>query len=79
VVAGGVAANAALRTAMQLECEAAGYEFHAPPPGLCGDNGAMIAWAGAQRLAAGLTDSLEAPARARWPLEELTADALTPA
>jgi N6-L-threonylcarbamoyladenine synthase len=79
VVAGGVAANAALRTAMREECEAAGYSFHAPPPGLCGDNGAMIAWAGAQRLAAGLTDSLEAPARARWPLEELAADVLTPA
>jgi N6-L-threonylcarbamoyladenine synthase len=74
-----VAANKALRAAMQQECEAAGFSFHAPPLSLCGDNGAMIAWAGAQRLAAGLTDSLETPARARWPLAEVTGKSLTPA
>jgi N6-L-threonylcarbamoyladenine synthase len=78
-VAGGVAANKALRAAMQQECEASGYSFHAPPLSLCGDNGAMIAWAGAQRLAAGLTDSLECPARARWPLAEVIRKSLTPA
>ena len=44
----------------------------APPPQLCTDNGAMIAWAGAERLALGLTDSLDFAPRARWPLSEVT-------
>ncbi len=70
VVAGGVAANEALRSALLEECTAAGYAFHAPPPGLCGDNAAMIAWAGACRLAAGYTDPLDVRARARWPISE---------
>jgi N6-L-threonylcarbamoyladenine synthase len=70
-VSGGVAANKALRAALLEECEAAGYSFHAPPPGLCGDNGAMIAWAGALRFAAGFRDSLETAARPRWPLEDI--------
>ncbi len=71
VVAGGVAANKALRAALLQECEAAGYSFHAPPPGLCGDNAAMIAWAGACRIAAGYTDALDVRARARWPISEI--------
>jgi N6-L-threonylcarbamoyladenine synthase len=70
VAAGGVASNRALRTALLKECEASEYEFHAPPPSFCTDNAAMIAWAGACRLDAGRADSLEAPARARWPLSE---------
>ncbi len=79
-VSGGVAANKVLRAALLAECEAAGYSFHAPPLGLCGDNGAMIAWAGALRLAAGFRDSLETPARPRWPLEDIApAKTLTPA
>jgi N6-L-threonylcarbamoyladenine synthase len=69
-VAGGVAANKALRTTLIEECEASGYSFDAPPPGLCTDNAAMIAWAGACRLAAGYVDGLDVPARARWPLAE---------
>jgi N6-L-threonylcarbamoyladenine synthase len=44
----------------------------APPPALCTDNGAMIAWAGAERLALGLTDSLDTAPRARWPIDEVT-------
>ena len=71
VAAGGVAANRTLRAALQEECEAAGYTFHAPPPALCTDNAAMIAWAGACRLAAGHADALDAPARARWPIADL--------
>lgn len=70
VVAGGVAANHVLRETMIQECEAAGYSFHAPPPGLCTDNAAMIAWSGAVRIAAGKTDGLDALARARWPVAE---------
>jgi N6-L-threonylcarbamoyladenine synthase len=70
VVAGGVAANRALRQALSITAEAAGFRLIAPPPQLCADNGAMIAWAGMERLALGLTDSLDAPARARWPLDE---------
>jgi N6-L-threonylcarbamoyladenine synthase len=47
----------------------AGYSLHAPPLALCGDNAAMVAWAGAERLARGWTDGLDIAARARWPLD----------
>lgn len=69
VVAGGVAANQAVRGALTGLAAKHGLPFVAPPLWLCTDNAAMIAWAGAQRFDAGLTDSLEAPARARWPLD----------
>ncbi len=69
VVAGGVASNAAIRAALATLASRHGLPFVAPPPWLCTDNAAMIAWAGAERLALGLTDSLDAPARARWPLD----------
>ncbi|MEO6359977.1 MAG: tRNA (adenosine(37)-N6)-threonylcarbamoyltransferase complex transferase subunit TsaD [Sphingomicrobium sp.] len=70
VVAGGVAANLAVRTALADLAARSGRRFSVPPGWLCTDNAAMIAWAGVERLAAGLTDPLDAPARARWPLDE---------
>lgn len=69
VVAGGVAANQAVRTNLQALASANALRFVAPPLWLCTDNAAMIAWAGAERLAAGLTDPLDMPARPRWPLD----------
>ncbi|HEY0115845.1 MAG TPA: tRNA (adenosine(37)-N6)-threonylcarbamoyltransferase complex transferase subunit TsaD [Allosphingosinicella sp.] len=69
VVAGGVAANQAVRGALTGLAQAHGLNFIAPPLWLCTDNAAMIAWAGALRLEAGLVDPLDAPARARWPLD----------
>jgi N6-L-threonylcarbamoyladenine synthase len=69
VVAGGVASNQAIRTALAQLAADRGRGFAVPPGWLCTDNAAMIAWAGAERLAAGLTDELDVPARARWPLD----------
>ncbi len=69
VVAGGVAANGAVRAALQALAAEHGLRFVAPPGWLCTDNAAMIAWAGAERFAAGLTDPLDTAARARWPLD----------
>lgn len=70
VIAGGVAANGYLRRRLEAVCAAADFSMWAPPPELCTDNAAMIAWAGVERLRRGLTDPLDAPARARWPLDE---------
>ena len=70
VVAGGVAANQPIRAALADLATRQGRRFNVPPPWLCTDNAAMIAWAGAERLALGLTDDLDVPARARWPLDE---------
>ena len=69
VVAGGVAANAAVRRALQRLAGEAGLKLVVPPPALCTDNGAMIAWAGIERLHLGLTDDLTVAARPRWPLD----------
>src|SRR5499425_3351006 len=69
VAAGGVAANQAIRGALPEVAAKAETTLIIPPPALCTDNGAMIAWAGAERLALGLTDSMEAPPRARWLLD----------
>jgi N6-L-threonylcarbamoyladenine synthase len=69
VAAGGVAANARLRDRLAALASDAGLDFIAPPPALCTDNGAMIAWAGVERLRLGLVDPLDAPVRPRWPLD----------
>jgi len=69
VVAGGVAANGAIREALTGLAARFDKPFVAPPLWLCTDNGAMIAWAGAERFAAGLTDPLDTAARPRWPLD----------
>ncbi len=70
VVAGGVAANARVRDALETLADTRRLRFSAPPPALCTDNAAMIAWAGQERLAAGLpSDPLDIAARPRWPLD----------
>jgi N6-L-threonylcarbamoyladenine synthase len=69
VVAGGVAANGAIRSALRRLAIDNGRAFSVPPGWLCTDNAAMIAWAGAERYERGMVDDLDAPARARWPLD----------
>jgi len=69
VAAGGVAANGQLRRRLAALAGNAGLRFVAPPPALCTDNGAMIAWAGLERLRLGLVDGLDAALRPRWPLD----------
>jgi N6-L-threonylcarbamoyladenine synthase len=71
VAAGGVAANRRLRARLAELAGQAGLAFVAPPPELCTDNGAMIAWAGLERLRLGLTDPLDVPVHPRWPLEAM--------
>ncbi|HEX3429924.1 MAG TPA: tRNA (adenosine(37)-N6)-threonylcarbamoyltransferase complex transferase subunit TsaD [Rhizomicrobium sp.] len=70
VIAGGVAANRALRAALTELCAAERFEIEMPPVPLCTDNAAMVAWAGLERAAAGLFDNLNFAPRARWPLQE---------
>jgi N6-L-threonylcarbamoyladenine synthase len=69
VVAGGVAANQMMRDTLHRLAVESGLRLVAPPLNLCGDNGAMIAWAGLERLRLGLVDDITVPARARWPLD----------
>ncbi|HEX8840503.1 MAG TPA: tRNA (adenosine(37)-N6)-threonylcarbamoyltransferase complex transferase subunit TsaD, partial [Sphingomicrobium sp.] len=70
VVAGGVAANQAIRNALTQLASAHGRGFSVPPGWLCTDNAAMIGWAGVERFSAGKHDPLDVPARARWPLDD---------
>jgi N6-L-threonylcarbamoyladenine synthase len=74
-VAGGVAANGEVRRRLQQTAREHGFSFAAPPLAYCTDNAAMIALAGAERLAAGFSDGLDAAARPRWPLDEAAAAA----
>lgn len=69
VVAGGVAANQALRRRLEQVSERHGKPFIAPPQRLCTDNAVMVAWAAIERMRAGKPDSLTTPCRPRWPLE----------
>ncbi len=69
VVAGGAGANGAIRRALARFCGESGLRLVLPPPALCSDNGAMIAWAGIERLSLGLSDDMTFAARPRWPLD----------
>jgi N6-L-threonylcarbamoyladenine synthase len=71
VVAGGVAANTAIRAALAGVAEARGLALAAPPLRLCGDNAVMVGWAAIERLRIGVYDGMEAPPRPRWPLDEM--------
>jgi N6-L-threonylcarbamoyladenine synthase len=69
VVAGGVAANASIRAALESAAGGNGYRLVAPPPRLCTDNAVMVAWAGIERLRLGSTGRLDFAPRPRWPLD----------
>lgn len=71
VVAGGVAANGAVRTALETAAASHGFALIAPPVRLCTDNAVMVAWAGIERLRLGLTNEMDFAPRPRWPLEQL--------
>jgi N6-L-threonylcarbamoyladenine synthase len=73
VAAGGVAANQAIRNVLLKLAAESRVKLVLPPMELCTDNGAMIAWAGAERLALGLKDGLDVAPKARWPLDEIAA------
>jgi N6-L-threonylcarbamoyladenine synthase len=69
VVAGGVAANQAIGDGLRGIAASSGARLVIPPMALCTDNGAMVAWAGAERLALGDSDGFDVSAQARWPLD----------
>jgi N6-L-threonylcarbamoyladenine synthase len=69
VVSGGVAANKTLKACFETSAASNDFRLIVPPAHLCTDNAAMVAWAGAERLACGLTDDFAVAARARWPLD----------
>jgi N6-L-threonylcarbamoyladenine synthase len=71
VAVGGVAANQAIRSALAEAAQSAGFELSLPPPALCTDNGAMVAWAGLERHYLGLKDPSDVSPLARWPLQAL--------
>ena len=73
VVAGGVAANKAIRSRLDALMTNLNGRLVVPPGNLCTDNGAMIAWVGAERLALGHTDGFDVAARPRWPLDDTAA------
>ncbi len=73
VVAGGVAANQAVRAALQRAASAQGFRLVAPPVRLCTDNAVMVAWTGLERLCLGLTSGIDFQPRPRWPLEDMSA------
>ena len=71
VVAGGVAANKYLGARLTAFCADEGLTLHVPPPALCTDNGAMVAWAGLERFRLGQRDRLDVAPTPRWPLDQL--------
>jgi len=71
VAAGGVASNGAIRAGLLALAVQETYALSLPPASLCTDNGAMVAWAGLERLACGFADPLDVPPLARWPLQDL--------
>jgi len=75
VIAGGVAANMELRRSLKTVADEFKLRLVAPPTALCTDNGAMIAWAGIERLRLGLSDPLDTAPRARWPLDSKSGSA----
>jgi N6-L-threonylcarbamoyladenine synthase len=75
-VAGGVAANKAIRAGLETVCDQMSVQFTAPPLALCTDNGAMIAYAGLERFAGGAQDDMTLAARPRWPLDQAAAGML---
>ena len=73
IVCGGVSANTTIRTALETLTQGHNMVLNAPPLDLCGDNGAMIAWAGIERLKRGQNDPMDFAAKPRWPLDPTAA------